>query len=201
MSSLCIKPSQNPFDSLGLAATSDVTFDVTPEALDHAYHKILRVTHPDRFVGHTGAEKLAASLQASQANAAYQLLRSFYSRASAYLDLKGLPYDETHPPAPAFLMSVMTYQDSLEEAREDSDKSTALLKELTQSLKATQNDISQAFKDQAYDKAADTLSQYKYLERLVKQADSLVRSQAQASSQAQANSQAQTQLKIKRGAA
>ena len=173
----------NPFDCLGLPKA----FDIPSEVLDQAYHKVLRLTHPDRFIGRTGVEKLAASLQASRANEAYQTLKSFYSRARAYLSVMGHPFDEKASPSPAFLMEVMEYQEALEGTCSLPD----LYRELSDALKAGEENLKEAFKNDSYETAAEILSQYKYLQRLVVQAEAKMKASSRIDSQLQPQPQSQ----------
>lgn len=159
--------SANPFDFLGLPPT----FTLSLEALDTAYRGMVRLTHPDRFTHHTGPEKVAASLWASAANEAYQKLKSPYKRAVALLERMGHGFDPQKSPDPAFLMEVMTFQDSLQDSTEAEGE--ALLKRLKDQVKAAEEGLAESFESQAYDKAGEILAQYKYLERLVEQGQAL----------------------------
>lgn len=137
------------------------------EDLDQAYHRVLLTNHPDRFVGKTGPEKIAASLKAAEANEAYQKLKHFYSRACAYLRALDVTFDENKAPSPDFLMKVMSLQESLEE----NEPST--YPEIEAIFHGLKKYIEEAFSQQDYDNVCKGLSRYKYLERLFNRAQEL----------------------------
>lgn len=147
-----------PFSLLGLRPC----FDLSSQDLDQAYHHVLRLSHPDRLVQATGAEKLAASLRASEANQAYQTLKSFYRRACACLAAAGQPWDDKKMPSPDFLGTVMAYQEAVDEADATS------FNEIEEAFRDLKESIREAFRQQAYEDVHEYLSRYTYLERLFK---------------------------------
>ncbi len=154
-----MKPARNAFDCLRLVPN----FKLPSDVLERAYKDVLRVTHPDQFVGKTGAEKLAASHQAANANEAYEQLKSPYHRAQILLDLQGHPFDETQSPEPSFLMEVMIYQEALQEEEIE----PSLAKTLEVLLKEAIENLERAFETKNYNQVTKVLRRYKYLERLV----------------------------------
>lgn len=153
----------NPFDILDLSPSLQLSM----EELNEAYHRVLLLTHPDRFVGKTGAEKIAASLKAAEANEAYQKLKHFYSRCCACLEAFKVSFDENKAPSPDFLMEVMTFQEGLEEGN------ASVFPEIETAFHEIKKLIEASFSRQAYGEVCEGLSRYKYLERLSKRAQEL----------------------------
>ena len=112
-------------------------FDIDIKVLESNYRKIQAVSHPDKFINASSAEKLNSMQLATTANEAYGTLKSPASRAKYLLELKGIiAIAETNTAMPAdFLMQQMEWRERLEDTKAASD-----IIELENLLTALQSD-------------------------------------------------------------
>jgi len=78
------------FQLLGL----NRTFDLYPEQLKDIYKDFMKRLHPDLHTFKSSPEKISFADQASEVNAAYQILLDPHARAMHLLELLGTPMDE-----------------------------------------------------------------------------------------------------------
>ena len=99
--------------------TLEPAFDIDLTLLESHYRKIQSESHPDRFVNASSSEKLKSMQMATQANAAYQVLKNPASRAKYLLEQQGIEaISETNTAMPAdFLMQQMEWRETLEDAK------------------------------------------------------------------------------------
>jgi molecular chaperone HscB len=100
--------SQNHFQLFNLPST----FNLDLTLLETNFRAIQSVSHPDRFVTASNAEKLQSMQTATLANAAYLTLKNPASRARYLLSLQGIDaIDEKNTVMPAdFLMQQMDWR-------------------------------------------------------------------------------------------
>lgn len=106
----------NHFTLLSLPAS----FNIDVEQLEAAYFAAQRQYHPDRFVGKTPEEKLAAAQKSSDVNEAYNTLKTPLKRAKHLLALSGITIlDEANSTKPdtALLMEIMELQEAISEGQ------------------------------------------------------------------------------------
>ncbi|MBF0285509.1 MAG: Fe-S protein assembly co-chaperone HscB [Magnetococcales bacterium] len=105
-------PEEDFFHVFGL----DHLFDVDATVLEQVYQERQRQLHPDRFAGRPETERRFSVEQAAQINAAYQTLRSPFTRAAYLLKLAGRPAsgDGGSIKDPAFLMEIMELREELD---------------------------------------------------------------------------------------
>lgn len=94
-------------------------YAVDLEALDVAYRTVQVQVHPDRFASAGAAERRAAMQWATQANEAYQTLRSPLRRLVYLLHLRDVDVEAESNTAmpPAFLMQQMEWREALDDAQ------------------------------------------------------------------------------------
>jgi molecular chaperone HscB len=76
----------DPFACLGV----ERTFDLDPKQLQEIWQEKQHTCHPDRFVGESESERLAAMQISQEINRAYQILREPVSRAIELLKREGV---------------------------------------------------------------------------------------------------------------
>jgi molecular chaperone HscB len=120
----------NHFELFGLPAR----YDIDAAELDSAYRELQGRVHPDRFVNASDAERRVAMQRATQANEAYQALKSPLGRAVYLLGLRGHEVkSETRTDMdPAFLGQQLEWREAIGEAREA--KNLAALEALGEEL-------------------------------------------------------------------
>lgn len=96
-----------------------VGFAIDSAALEQRYRDIQSKVHPDKHAHLSEAEKRVAMQWATQANEAFQTLKSPLKRAQYLLHLRGVdPEIERNTAMPMeFLMAQMEYRESVAEAR------------------------------------------------------------------------------------
>lgn len=136
------------------------SFNLDEKALQQAYFKQQRATHPDRFVAKPDKERAQAMQQSVDANEAYRLLKSPLSRAQALLKLHNIivgTEKDSLKPTPTLLMESMQWREDIDEAL-----SVNAAQQLTQNLQHTyaecMTDIENTFAAKQFDEmAAHTL--------------------------------------------
>ncbi|MEO0653131.1 MAG: Fe-S protein assembly co-chaperone HscB [Planctomycetota bacterium] len=101
-------------------------FELDAEALRKRLLKLSRRLHPD-FFGDDSVQRELAERNSAELNDAYARLSSDIARANLLVAARGGPDAESERQMPqAFLMEVMEWNETLEEAREASDDRSAL---------------------------------------------------------------------------
>lgn len=158
---------QNHFELFGLPQK----FEIDLPLLEQNYRKLQSEVHPDRFAAGTAAERLRSMQWATQANEAYQTLKSPLSRARYLLQLHGVDTQEdTNTAMPAeFLMRQMEWRESIEDAQRADDIAT--LEKLLITLRRETGDLSESLHhdlDGARDllHAAETVRKLRFLDKV-----------------------------------
>ena len=94
-------------------------FAIDLTRLESSYRAIQSISHPDRFVTCTSAEKLQSMQTATLANEAYLTLKNPANRAKYLLQTQGIDaIDEKNTQMPAdFLMQQMEWREAMEDAK------------------------------------------------------------------------------------
>ncbi|MCG9125771.1 Fe-S protein assembly co-chaperone HscB [Laribacter hongkongensis] len=148
-----------------------VRFAVDGEALETAYRKVQAEVHPDRFASAPEAERRRALELATEANEAFQTLRSPVARARYLLQLRGIDtQEETNTAMPVdFLMAQMEWREAVANARAASDVEG--LEQLAAAVRADRDELVAALVrsldvTQEYDVAALGVRKLRFLDKL-----------------------------------
>ncbi|MCG9057001.1 Fe-S protein assembly co-chaperone HscB [Laribacter hongkongensis] len=148
-----------------------VRFAVDGEALETAYRKVQAEVHPDRFASAPEAERRRALELATEANEAFQTLRSPVARARYLLQLRGIDtQEETNTAMPVdFLMVQMEWREAVADARAASDVEG--LEQLAAAVRADRDELVAALVrsldvTQEYDVAALGVRKLRFLDKL-----------------------------------
>ncbi|MCG9096354.1 Fe-S protein assembly co-chaperone HscB [Laribacter hongkongensis] len=148
-----------------------VRFAVDGEALETAYRKVQAEVHPDRFASAPEAERRRALELATEANEAFQTLRSPVARAHYLLQLRGIDtQEETNTAMPVdFLMAQMEWREAVADARAASDVEG--LEQLAAAVRADRDELVAALVrsldvTQEYDVAALGVRKLRFLDKL-----------------------------------
>lgn len=101
----------NWFELFGIAPA----FTIDPAALEKAYFTAQRQFHPDRMIGKSGEEKLAAMQRSADINRAYETLKSPLARAQYLLQLQSITvgtHTDTVKPSHALLTEIMELRET-----------------------------------------------------------------------------------------
>ena len=134
-------------------------FSLDLTALESAYFKAQRQFHPDRFVGKSPEEKLAALQKSMDINQAYETLKNPLKRAQYLLFLQGIiigTEKDTIKPSPNLLMEIM-------ELREN----PIAHEKLAEMVKNSQNLIADYYKNSKFHEMAQEVLRLGYLTRIV----------------------------------
>jgi len=157
---------QNHFQIFGVPAR----FDVDILALEERYRELQREVHPDRFASASQAEQRVSMQLATRVNEAYQTLKSPLKRAGYILNLHGVdPEFETNTAMPMeFLADQMERRERLEEvvAASDWERLIALSSNLRLEQDSLFARIERQLEARAWNEAAATLRQLKFLDKL-----------------------------------
>ena len=148
-----------------------VRFAVDGEALETAYRKVQAEVHPDRFASAPEAERRRALELATEANEAFQTLRSPVARARYLLQLRGIDtQEETNTAMPVdFLVAQMEWREAVADARAASDVEG--LEQLAAAVRADRDELVAALVrsldvTQEYDVAALGVRKLRFLDKL-----------------------------------
>ncbi|MCG9115764.1 Fe-S protein assembly co-chaperone HscB [Laribacter hongkongensis] len=148
-----------------------VRFAVDGEALETAYRKVQAEVHPDRFASAPEAERRRALELATEANEAFQTLRSPVTRARYLLQLRGIDtQEETNTAMPVdFLMAQMEWREAVADTRAASDVEG--LEQLAAAVRADRDELVAALVrsldvTQEYDVAALGVRKLRFLDKL-----------------------------------
>ena len=144
-------------------------FAVDAAALDAAYRELQGRVHPDRFVNASDADKRAAMQWATQANQAYQTLKTPSKRAAYLCELNGVALNtENNTAMPAdFLVQQMDWREALQDARVAKDANTleSLADELRTLRREQMRQIEAWLDAQDFAQAAQGVRQAMFLEK------------------------------------
>lgn len=168
---------KNYFELFGLP----VTYDVDVADLARRYRELQRRFHPDRFASATETERRLSLQMTAQLNAAYQTLRDVVARSRYLLSLQGIDTGEETDTAmdAGFLMEQMELRESLDEARNASDRSErlgALRQQVDDLFEARSADLRGYFSqatDEARRKARNLVREMQFLQKLAHEIDEL----------------------------
>ncbi len=155
------------FELFGLAPA----FSLDMPALESAWREMQSRVHPDRFAHLGDAEKRASLQWSSRVNEAWNTLRNPLNRATYLLSLHGV--DALDPMntqmAPSFLIQQMTWREALDDARQKRDGAalTRLEQEIRQQTATWMALLAKQLDElQAWQAAASTLRQLKFVEKI-----------------------------------
>jgi molecular chaperone HscB len=160
---------QNHFERLGLTPE----FAVDAKALEQSYFALQRAAHPDRQIGKSEAERIAAIEISMAANEAYDALKNPLTRAEHLLALAGIRVnseEDTVPPAPALLMEMMELREQIADARHDGKKLLALMRDIRLAAGQCEEDLQTAFDAAEYPRAAQATLRLNYLGKAAEEA-------------------------------
>lgn len=117
-----VREEPSPFATLGL----ETAWEVAPKELKRRLLKFSRFVHPDYFVTSDEETREKAERASAALNASFEVLSNSVSRADWLVESLGGPKEseERQMPQP-FLMQVMEWNETLEEAREAKPDSPA----------------------------------------------------------------------------
>ena len=164
----------NFFELFGLP----VIFDVDMVSLKQRFHKLQQATHPDKFVLATDQERRVAMQKVTQVNEGFQILKNPILRAQHLLQIKGI---ENPPQAktindPQFLLQQMTWRESLEDSRSQSDPFAVianLIDEISKETVKLETVINDYFKDDQLEPVAEIISKLQFFHKLKQEAESI----------------------------
>lgn len=115
-----------PFEALGL----ELRWDLDKKQLQQSLLRFTRLMHPDFFAAAEPEERERAERGSALLNEAFEVLSDDIARASWLVEARGGPSESEERQMPqAFLMEVLEWNETLEEARESaagSDERAAL---------------------------------------------------------------------------
>lgn len=154
------------FDFLGLPCR----FALDEAALQDTFRRVQAAVHPDRFANSGATEHRIAMQLATRANEAYGTLRDPGRRAAYLCELHGCPIqaESNTAMAPGFLMQQMEWRESLQEARDSSDRRA--LDQLAQTLRDHRDrllqELSCCLDDQHdYPRACDAVRRWMFIDK------------------------------------
>ncbi|MCD6027552.1 MAG: Fe-S protein assembly co-chaperone HscB [Solimicrobium sp.] len=155
---------QNHFELFHLP----VQFEVDMAQLDRAFHQVQGQVHPDKFVDAGSAEQRVAMQWATRANDAYQTLKSPLKRASYLCELNDVNLNtESNTTMPMdFLMQQMEWREELAGSKHDSAALLRLEEKVRNEHNQHSKKIAQQLGQYDYHKAAQSIRQLMFLEKL-----------------------------------
>jgi molecular chaperone HscB len=157
------------------------TFDLDLANLAARYRDLQRRFHPDRFASGTEPERRLSLQLTAQVNAAFQVLKDPIARARYLLGLQGVDTGEDTDTTmgTAFLVEQMELRESLDEAREASDRHArleTLRQRVDQELTARSAQLDSCFlesSEPAYRKARNLVREMQFLQKLAREIEEL----------------------------
>lgn len=149
------------------------SFRLNLAELEKCYFALQRTAHPDRQVGKSDAEKLAATQHAMRINDGYDTLKNPLSRAEYLLMLEGIFVNseaDTETPDHALLMEVMELREQLEEAAQDGPSLLALIEDVKRALRECSEALEEAFEAADFPYAAKQTMRLQYLGKTLEEA-------------------------------
>jgi molecular chaperone HscB len=160
---------QNYFELLGVSQS----FEVNLNDLEASYIILQQAAHPDRQVGKSDAERIAAIERSMAANDAYETLKKPLSRAEHLLALQGIIVNsdkETHKPDHALLMETLEMREALEDAKQDGRALEQHVADLKRAMQQCTEDMEEAFEARDYVHAAQRTIKLQYLGKSLEEA-------------------------------
>ncbi len=126
------KETPTPYELFGL----ELGWSVDEADLKKRLLKLSRLCHPDFFAAQGDELRERAERNSAELNEAFELLRDDFKRANWFISKLGGPNEQQERQMPqAFLMEVLDWNETLEEARADENATdNAKLEELARSL-------------------------------------------------------------------
>ena len=158
---------QNLFAILGLSPS----FVLNEKALETAYFTAQRACHPDRFVGRSEAERIAAVSRSQLVNDAYETLKNPLTRAEHLLEMQGLTaLDDTAKAPPALLMEMMELREQVADAGSDGATLARVVEDVKKRAASTTRALEEAFAAQEYLRAVEETMRLHYLGKAMEEA-------------------------------
>ena len=153
------------------------SFAIDLAALDAQYRRLQSEVHPDRFAAGSDAEKLQSLQLATQANDAYQTLKSPLQRGRYLLRLKGIDtLEESNTAMPTvFLMQQMEWREAIEDAQNVAALE-ALQQEILDAEKTLQTKLGLALDHNDDVVATESVRQLSFMDKLLTEIDSAIES-------------------------
>ena len=158
---------QSFFELLGLAPA----FPLNEKALETAYFAAQRACHPDRLIGKSEAERIAAIQQSQLVNDAYETLKNPLTRAEHLLELQGFhAFAEDVKASPELLMEIMELREQIYDAAGEGAALAALVEDLKTRAKSTTAALAQSFAEADYAGATHDVQRLHYLMKSLEEA-------------------------------
>jgi len=164
---------QSLFKILGLEAG----YALNLKALEQAYFTAQRACHPDRFVGKSEADRLAAIHQSQRVNDAYETLKNPLTRAEHLLELQGifvLAEENNHAVPPAVLVEMMELRERIADAGHNGAELAAMVHEIKSLAAMNDGALNAAFANADYNTAAIETLRLQYLGKAMEEAHMLI---------------------------
>ena len=141
-------------------------FEIDLELLQENYRAIQKEIHPDRFATSSENEKVQSMIKSTQANDAFQTLKSPIKRAKYILSLHKSVEKITLPPD--FLMQQMEWEEHFETIEKNSSELTEFKSTINKKYKEYSLLIStQIDDDQNWSDAAISIDKLYFIEKLL----------------------------------
>ena len=162
---------QSLFDILGLTPS----FTLNLKALEQAYFAAQRATHPDRFIGKSEGERVAAVGRSQLVNDAYETLKDPLRRAEHLLELQGIMAlaDEQVVPAD-ILAEMMELRERIFDGGSDGAALAALVGEIKTLAASNSKILEEAFATKDYARATHETIRLQYLGKAMEEAHMLI---------------------------
>jgi molecular chaperone HscB len=162
---------QSLFDILGLPPS----FALNLAALEKAYFAAQRATHPDRFIGKSEAERLAAVERSQLVNDAYDTLKNSLTRAEHLLELQGIfALDDDAKVPPAILMEMMELRERIFDSGSDGAALAGIVGEIKTLAAANEKALTEAFATADFARATSETIRLQYLGKAMEEAHMLI---------------------------
>lgn len=162
---------QSFFDILGLPTQ----FPLNLKTLETAYFTAQRACHPDRFVGKSEAERVAAISRSQLVNDAYEFLKNPLHRAEHLLELQGIvALDDDAVAPPALLMEMMELREALADAGQNGPALAAALEDLKAQANAALATLETQFAASDFAAATTETMRLHYLFKAIEEAHMLI---------------------------
>ncbi len=153
----------NPFQLFDMPAD----YFIDERRVNEKYIALQKQFHPDNFANRTGKEKLMATQISANVVAAYKTLLDPVARASALLNLSGMPFDLS-----TYISRDQTLLIEQMQLREQMDRATdadyAVLKQGWQKdFSLLEEQFAAEFSAKALEAAAETLLKMRYYQKLL----------------------------------
>ena len=161
------------FTLLGLSPR----FAMNSASLEERYFEIQRNVHPDRQIGKSEAERVAAIELSMRANDAYETLKNPLTRAQHLLEIQGIfvnTEDDTQKPEPALLMEMMELREQLADAAQDGAALRGLVEDTKKAMQQCIDRLEEAFDAADYPFAANLTLRLQYLGKALEEAHMLI---------------------------